>query len=127
MASTEAGAPPKHKELVVSAGYDDTVRTLIYTGRPLNVRKTAYVEEWETQRQGEITKLVAQGHVPHDVELENHPEKSLEGRMCKESSFALFSVSHIHVCRVNGQGSRIHQCTSDDHIETQLLMDFTGY
>jgi len=47
----------------------------------LNVRKTAYVEEWETQRQGEITKLVAQGHVPHDVELENHPEKSLEGRM----------------------------------------------
>ncbi|KAG2061256.1 2-nitropropane dioxygenase [Suillus hirtellus] len=81
VASAEAGAPPKHKELVVSAGYDDTVRTLIYTGRPLNVRKTPYVEEWETQRQGEITKLVARGHVPHDVELENHPEKSLEGRM----------------------------------------------
>lgn len=81
VASTEAGAPPKHKELVISAGHDDIVRTLVYSGRPMNVRKTPYVAEWETQRQGEIAKLVAQGHIPHEVELENHPEKSLEGRM----------------------------------------------
>jgi NAD(P)H-dependent flavin oxidoreductase YrpB (nitropropane dioxygenase family) len=81
VASTEAGAPPKHKELVVSAGYDDIVRTLVYSGRPMNVRKTPYVAEWETQRQGEIAELVGQGYIPHDVELENHPERSLEGRM----------------------------------------------
>lgn len=118
VASTEAGAPPKHKELVISAGYDDTVRTVVYSGRPMNVRKTPYVAEWETQRQEEIVKLVAQGHVPHDVELENHPERSLEGRMCKEGLFRSFrSVSHAHIRRVDGQGSRIHQCTSNDCLE----------
>jgi NAD(P)H-dependent flavin oxidoreductase YrpB (nitropropane dioxygenase family) len=123
VASTEAGAPPKHKELVVSAGYDDIVRTLVYSGRPMNVRKTPYVAEWETQRQGEIAELVGQGYIPHDVELENHPERSLEGRMCKESSLGLFySVSHVHIYRVDGQGSRIHQCTSNGRIEMQLLM-----
>lgn len=46
MACEEAGAPAKHKELVLSAGYDDTVRTLIYSGRPMSVRKTAYVASW---------------------------------------------------------------------------------
>lgn len=46
VASVEAGAPPKHKELVVTAGYDDTTRTLIYSGRPLNVRRTPYVASW---------------------------------------------------------------------------------
>ena len=46
VASAEAGAPKKHKELLLSAGYDDTVRTLIYSGRPMAVRKTPYVVEW---------------------------------------------------------------------------------
>ncbi|KAG1749048.1 2-nitropropane dioxygenase [Suillus paluster] len=81
VASAEASAPPKHKEQLISAGHDDTIRTLIYSGRPLNVRKTPYVADWETRRQGEIAELVAQGKIPHDVELQTHPEKSLEGRM----------------------------------------------
>lgn len=46
VASTEAGAPPRHKELVLSAGYDDVVRTLVYSGRPMSVRKTPYVLDW---------------------------------------------------------------------------------
>jgi NAD(P)H-dependent flavin oxidoreductase YrpB (nitropropane dioxygenase family) len=46
VASEEAGAPKMHKDLVLSAGYDDTVKTLVYSGRPLHVRKTAYVAEW---------------------------------------------------------------------------------
>jgi len=81
VASEEAGAPPMHKELVLTAGYDDTVRTLVYSGRPMNVRKTPYVAEWESRRQAEIETLVSQGKIPHEVELEKHPEKSLEGRM----------------------------------------------
>ncbi|KAI0797851.1 2-nitropropane dioxygenase [Abortiporus biennis] len=80
VASVEAGAPPKHKELVLSAGYDDTARTLIYSGRPMSVRRTPYVASWE-KRQSEIEQLTAQGKIPHEVELEQHPEKSLEGRM----------------------------------------------
>ena len=46
VASVEAGAPKIHKDLIVSAGYDDTLRTLVYTGRPLQVRKTDYIADW---------------------------------------------------------------------------------
>ncbi|EAU88369.1 2-nitropropane dioxygenase [Coprinopsis cinerea okayama7 len=80
VASVEAGAPKMHKELVLSAGYDDVVRTLIYSGRPMSVRKTPYVAEWEAKRRDEIDALVAQGKIPHEVELESHPEKSAPGR-----------------------------------------------
>ena len=99
VASEEAGAPPKHKELVLTAGYDDIARTLLYSGRPMRVRRTAYVADWyyclclcpvnryidrcarEDNRQNELQELVNQGKIPHEVELEKHPEKSLEGRM----------------------------------------------
>jgi hypothetical protein len=76
-------APPKRKEHVLTAGYDNTVRTLIYSGRPMSVRKTPYVAEWEPHRQREIETLVSQGKIPHEVELEKQPDKSLEGRMCR--------------------------------------------
>ncbi|KAG9318248.1 2-nitropropane dioxygenase [Chiua virens] len=79
VASEEAGASKKHKELVVSAGYDDTIRTLIYSGRPMSVRKTPYVAEWETRRRQEMEVLVSQGKVPHEIELTKRPERSIEG------------------------------------------------
>ncbi|KAI0670522.1 2-nitropropane dioxygenase [Trametes maxima] len=80
VASKEAGAPKVHKDLVLSAGYDDVSRTIIYSGRPMHVRKTPYVASWDG-RQQEITELTSQGKIPHEVELEKHPEKSMEGRM----------------------------------------------
>ena len=40
----------------------------------------------ENNRQQEIKELTSQGKIPHDIELETHPEKSLEGRMCKWQS-----------------------------------------
>ncbi|THV07874.1 2-nitropropane dioxygenase [Dendrothele bispora CBS 962.96] len=79
VASVEAGAPKKHKEQVISAGFDDTIRTTIYTGRPMSVRKTPYIVNWETDRVQEKEKLLAGGKIPHSVELEKHPEKSIEG------------------------------------------------
>ncbi|KIJ60633.1 hypothetical protein HYDPIDRAFT_116931 [Hydnomerulius pinastri MD-312] len=99
VASEEAGAPPRHKELVISAGYDDTARTLIYSGRPMSVRKTPYVAEWESTRQQEISELVSKGKIPHEVELEQHPEKSLEGRMWLMGKVA-GSVNEIKPARV---------------------------
>jgi len=80
VASVEASAPKLHKEMVVTAGYDDTVTTLIYTGRPLRVRKTPYVMDWETNRQAEIKELTSQGVLPIDRDLKEHPEKSVETR-----------------------------------------------
>merc|ERR1711957_904650 len=47
IASDEAGAGPYHKKSVVNSGYSDTIRTTIYTGRPLRVFKTPYVQDWE--------------------------------------------------------------------------------
>ena len=61
----EAGAPPIHQKSVVTAGFDDTVRTLIYTGRPLRVRNTPYVQEWEKQ-QDKIRKLTSEGIIPYE-------------------------------------------------------------
>jgi NAD(P)H-dependent flavin oxidoreductase YrpB (nitropropane dioxygenase family) len=46
VASKEAGAPPAHKQAVLTAGYEDVIRTIIYTGRPLRVRRTPYIEDW---------------------------------------------------------------------------------
>ncbi|KAK0483219.1 2-nitropropane dioxygenase [Armillaria novae-zelandiae] len=80
VASVEAGAPPIHKQSIVKAGYDDIVRTVIYTGRPMSVLKTPYTSDWETRRRAEIETLTSQGLVPHNVELEKRPEMSLEGR-----------------------------------------------
>jgi len=81
VASEESGAPPLHKQLILSAGYDDMVKTLVYSGRPLHVRKTEYVRDWEENRQQEIRDLIAEGKIPHSVEVDKYPNKSLEGHM----------------------------------------------
>lgn len=36
----------------------------------------------EANRRHEIENLVAQGRVPHEVELEEHPEKFVPGLVC---------------------------------------------
>ncbi|SPN98583.1 related to FMN-dependent 2-nitropropane dioxygenase [Cephalotrichum gorgonifer] len=66
----EAGAPKAHKEAVRTASYDDTIRTLIFTGRPLRVRKNPYILNWETERQGEIKELTSKGVIPYEADLE---------------------------------------------------------
>jgi NAD(P)H-dependent flavin oxidoreductase YrpB (nitropropane dioxygenase family) len=80
VASTEAAAPKAHKDAVLSAGYGDAVTTLIYSGRPLRVRRTRYVDDWEENRQVEIKELTSKGIIPYEQEMEEHPEKSLEAR-----------------------------------------------
>ncbi|GKT92947.1 2-nitropropane dioxygenase [Colletotrichum tofieldiae] len=66
----EAGAPEAHKEAVRTAGHDDNIKTLIFTGRPLRVRKNPYIENWETERQQEIKELTAKGVIPYEADLE---------------------------------------------------------
>lgn len=66
----EAGASRAHKEAVRTAGQDDNVRTIIFTGRPLRVRNNEYIRNWEENRQQEIKDLAAKGviAVEHDFE-----------------------------------------------------------
>ncbi|KAJ7635142.1 2-nitropropane dioxygenase [Roridomyces roridus] len=79
VASEEAGANKTHKQMVLSAGYDDVSRTLVYSGRPMNVRRTDYVAEWETKRKAEQEEILKKGNVPHEVELASNPQRSIEG------------------------------------------------
>jgi NAD(P)H-dependent flavin oxidoreductase YrpB (nitropropane dioxygenase family) len=78
VASEEAGASKAHKQALLSAGHGDVVRTLIYTGRPLRVRRTPYVDDWEKNRQTEIKELTSKGIIPNQHELEKHPDKSVQ-------------------------------------------------
>lgn len=66
----EAGAPKAHQEAVRTAGYDDTIRSIIFTGRPLRIRKNAYIMNWEENRRAEIKELTDKGILPveHDIE-----------------------------------------------------------
>merc|ERR1712232_883213 len=57
IASDEAGAGPMHKKKVIAADYGDTIRTIIYSGRPMRVFKTPYNVEFEEKRQGEIEEM----------------------------------------------------------------------
>lgn len=69
VASEEAGCSQGHKEAVVSAGWGDTVRTLVISGRPLRVRSNDYIKNWEGRGE-EVRDLVEKGVVPmeHDME-----------------------------------------------------------
>lgn len=75
--SEEAGAPESHKEGVRTAGFDDNIRTIIFTGRPLRVRTNPYIENWENERQQEIKELVAKGKIPYEADL----DKVMSGEM----------------------------------------------
>merc|ERR1712217_316128 len=61
IASDEAGAGPYHKKSVVNAGYTDTIRATISSGRPLRVIKTPYVLDWEENRTKEKLALQDKG------------------------------------------------------------------
>ncbi|KAF2489400.1 oxidoreductase-like protein [Lophium mytilinum] len=68
--SEEAGAPKAHQEAVRTSGFDDNVRTIIFTGRPLRVRTNPYIANWEENRQQEIKELTGKGIIPAEHDLE---------------------------------------------------------
>ncbi|KAH7328249.1 2-nitropropane dioxygenase [Stachybotrys elegans] len=66
----EAGAPKAHKEAVRTAGHDDNIRTIIFTGRPMRVRNNDYINDWEVNRQQEMKELAAKGTIPYEADLD---------------------------------------------------------
>jgi NAD(P)H-dependent flavin oxidoreductase YrpB (nitropropane dioxygenase family) len=69
VASTEAGCSQAHKESVVSAAFEDTLRTLVVSGRPLRVRRNEWVDKWEAQPE-KIKELTEKGVVPIEFDME---------------------------------------------------------
>jgi len=80
----EAGAPARHQQGVLSAGFDDTIRTIIYTGRPMRVLKTEYIMDWEENRREEIKEKTANGIIPATKELEDQLEN---GKITPQEAF----------------------------------------
>ena|ERR1700761_8421163 len=76
VASTEAGCSQLHKEAVVSAGFSDTLRTLVVSGRPLRVRMNSYIQDWEN-KPDEIRRLTEQGIVPMMKDMEEDKDVDL--------------------------------------------------
>jgi NAD(P)H-dependent flavin oxidoreductase YrpB (nitropropane dioxygenase family) len=72
----EAGAPPRHQQAIINADYHDTIRTVIYTGRPMRVLKNDYILNWENERSQEIKDLTSKGIIPVKRDLE---EKAAKG------------------------------------------------
>jgi NAD(P)H-dependent flavin oxidoreductase YrpB (nitropropane dioxygenase family) len=44
----ESNASNAHRDAVRTAGFDDNIRTIIFSGRPLRVRNSPYINDWET-------------------------------------------------------------------------------
>jgi NAD(P)H-dependent flavin oxidoreductase YrpB (nitropropane dioxygenase family) len=74
----EAGAPPRHQQAIIGAGFHDTVRTTIFTGRPMRVIKNEYINNWEAERQKEMKDLQAKGIIPYTKDVEERQAKGGE-------------------------------------------------
>jgi len=93
----EAGAPKAHQEAVRTAGFDDTIRTIIFTGRPLRVRNNAYINNWETERKDEIKKLTSSGIIPveYDIEKLDKEDKLDDDTMDNARPFLMGKVAAV--------------------------------
>ena len=76
VASKEAGCSQLHKEAVVTAKYEDTVRTLVVSGRPLRARLNPYLKSWE-DRPEDIRRLTQNGIVPLQSDLDEDKDVDL--------------------------------------------------
>ena len=74
VASEEAGCSQMHKESVVSAAFEDTLRTLVVSGRPLRVRMNDYIKSWEIDRPGEVKQLCDSGVVPLQKDMDDEKD-----------------------------------------------------
>ncbi|KAK5939828.1 hypothetical protein PMZ80_008210 [Knufia obscura] len=93
--SEEAGAPKAHQEAVQTSGFDDNVRTIIFTGRPLRVRKNEYIANWEENRQAEIKELTGKGTIPVEHDLEAQGDDISDEMMDQARPFLMGKVAAV--------------------------------
>lgn len=91
----EAGAPKAHQEAVRTAGFEDNIRTIIFTGRPLRVRKNPYILNWEENRAEEIKQLTAKGVIPVEHDFENLPDDVDDDTLDNARPFLMGKVSAV--------------------------------
>lgn len=91
----EAGAPKVHQEAVRTAGWDDNIRTIIFTGRPLRIRNNPYVNNWEENRQQEIKELTSKGIIPVEHDLEKMGDDIDDETMDNARPFLMGKVAAV--------------------------------
>jgi len=80
----EAGASKSHQQNIIESDYDETIRTLVFTGRPLRVRKNPYIMNWETERKEEMQALLNKGVIPVQSDLDHLDKLEEEGKNKEE-------------------------------------------
>lgn len=85
VASKESAGSKMHKKSLIDAKASDTVRTLIFTGRPVRAYRTEYVNHWEVNRQQEIKELCDKGIAPVNKDMQGKGIPTVNG---KKMSFA---------------------------------------
>jgi NAD(P)H-dependent flavin oxidoreductase YrpB (nitropropane dioxygenase family) len=93
--SKEAGAPKAHKEAVRTAGFDDNIRTIIFTGRPLRVRNNPYITNWEENRQADIKELTNKGTIPVEHDFETMGDDMSDDMMDNARPFLMGKASAV--------------------------------
>ncbi|RMJ24435.1 2-nitropropane dioxygenase [Aspergillus sp. HF37] len=93
--SEEAGAPESHQEAVRSSSFDDNVRTVIFTGRPLRVRNNPYIKNWEENRNEEIKQLTNKGVIPVEHDMENLPDDVDDDALDNARPFLMGKVAAV--------------------------------
>lgn len=72
---------------VVKGDFDSTIRTTIFSGRPLRTLATPYVVRWEKERRYELEELTSKGIRPVEYELERlHKEGTLTDEIEDEAT-----------------------------------------
>jgi len=71
----ESGASKAAKKSLLQAGFDSTIRTTVFTGRPLRAHTNPYLENWERNRQEEIKSLQSRGIIPIEHDLDQLHEQ----------------------------------------------------
>jgi NAD(P)H-dependent flavin oxidoreductase YrpB (nitropropane dioxygenase family) len=66
----EAGSTQFERDQIINADYDATIKSTIWTGRPLRHIKTPYSVHWETHRRAEIEELQSKGILVMEHEME---------------------------------------------------------
>jgi len=82
----EASAPKRHQDAVLRITSEDTIRTTIYTGRPMRIVATPYVKDFEEFKRDKIREAQQTGVIAGPKDLKDSYEKTgkvppLEDRM----------------------------------------------
>ncbi len=66
----EASAGKRHQQAVIAATSEDTIRTTMYTGRPMRILKTKYAAEMEEFKRDKLRQAQVSGEVAVKTDLE---------------------------------------------------------